>query len=80
MSTAALRYSGPLAEAQPSTKATGPKAAASGKSLLARFFDALIEARMRQAMRELAMHRHLIPENSADETGSAFTSDGRLAR
>jgi len=31
-------------------------------------------------MRELSMHRHLTPENSADETGSAFTSDGRLAR
>jgi hypothetical protein len=90
MSTAALRYSGPLAEAKSSTKvvapkatapkAIAPKAAASGKSLLARFFDALIEARMRQATRELAMHRHLIPENSAEETGSAFTSDGRLVR
>jgi hypothetical protein len=85
MSTAALRYSGPLAEAKSSTKtaapkATAPKAAASGKSLLARFFDALIEARMRQAMRELAMHRHLMPENSAEEAGSAFTSDGRLVR
>ena len=75
MSTAALRYPGPLAEAKSSTKP-----AASRKSLLARFFNALIEARMRQAMRELAMHRHLLPENSSEETGSAVTSDGRLVR
>ena len=80
MPTAALSYSAPLAEAKSSTKATAPHAAASGKSLLARFFDALIEARMRQAMRELAMHRHLMPENRAEEAGSAFTSDGRLVR
>jgi hypothetical protein len=59
MSTAALSYSGPQTEAKSSSKT-----AASGKGLLARFFDAMIEARMRQAMRELAMHRHLMPENS----------------
>jgi hypothetical protein len=64
MSTATLRYSGPLAEAKSSGNAAAPKAAASGKSLFARFYDALIEARMRQAMRELAMQRHLMPENS----------------
>ena len=75
MSTATLRYSGPLTEAKSSTQA-----AASGKSLLARFFDAMVEARMRQATRELAMHRHLLPENSPEKTGSAFTSDGRLVR
>jgi hypothetical protein len=57
MSSAALSYSGPLSEATSST-------AAPRKGLLARFYDALIEARMRQAMRELAMHRHLMPENS----------------
>jgi hypothetical protein len=74
MSTATLRYPGPLgeAEASPKTassktvspKTVSPKAAASGKGLFARFYDALIEARMRQAMRELALHRHLMPENS----------------
>jgi hypothetical protein len=64
MSTAALSYSGPLTEAKSSTKTAAPKAAASRKGLLARFYDALIEARMRQAMRELAMHRHLMPGNS----------------
>ena len=64
MSTAALSYSGPLTEAKSSAKAAAPQAAAARKSLLARFYDALVEARMRQAMRELAMHRHLLPESS----------------
>ena len=66
MSTAALSYSGPITEAKSSPKAAAPKTAAtaSRKGLLARFYDALIEARMRQAMRELAMHRHLMPEDS----------------
>src|SRR3954454_22651531 len=73
MSTATLRYSGPLTEAK-------SQPAAAGRSLLARVFDAMVEARMRQATRELAMHRHLLPENSAEKTGSAFTSDGRLVR
>ena len=83
-------YSGPLAEAESSTKiatskpaaskTAASKPAASAKSLLARFFDAMVEARMRQATRELAMHRHLLSENSAEEAGSAFTSDGRLVR
>jgi hypothetical protein len=64
MSTATLSYSGPLAEAKSSTKTAAPEAAVSGKGLFARFYDAMIEARMRQAMRELALHRHLLPENS----------------
>ena len=81
MSTAALSYSSPLTEPKSSAKpSAAPKAIASRKGLLARFFDAMVEARMRQAMRELAMHRHLLPENSAEKTGSAFTSDGRLVR
>jgi hypothetical protein len=77
MSTATLRYSGPLTETK-----TAAKTAASGsrKSLLARIFAAMIEARMRQATRELALHRHLLPENSPEAAGSAFTSDGRLVR
>jgi hypothetical protein len=32
------------------------------KSLLRRAYDALIEARMRRATREIAMHRHLLPK------------------
>jgi hypothetical protein len=31
------------------------------KSMLMRFFDAIAEARMRQAEREIALHRHLLP-------------------
>jgi hypothetical protein len=64
MSTAALSYSGPLTETKSSAKTASPAAAASRKRLLVRFYDALVEARMRQAMRELAMHRHLLPESS----------------
>ena len=78
MSTAT--YSGPLTGPESSANAKSSEAAASGKSLLARFFDAMVEARMRQATRELAMHRHLLPENSPEKTGSAFTNDGRLVR
>ena len=33
----------------------------SGKGFLARFYAALVKARMRAALREIAMHRHLIP-------------------
>src|SRR3954447_11486857 len=77
MSTATLRYSGPLAETKTAAR-TAP--AAPRKSLLARFVNAMIEARMRAAARELALHRHLLPENSPDTTDSAFTTDGRLVR
>ena len=34
---------------------------ASGRGLLARFLDALIEVQMKRAMREVRMHRHLLP-------------------
>ena len=68
MSTATLRLSTPLA---------GPvsKPARKRKSILARFYDALIEARMRQAMRELAMHRHLIPEDVLKKAGYSVSLD-----
>jgi hypothetical protein len=36
------------------------KAQPKGKGFFARFWDALIEARMQQARREIAMHRHLM--------------------
>jgi hypothetical protein len=39
----------------------------------ARLFDAMAEARMRQAMRELAMHRHLAPEDLLKKHGYAAT-------
>lgn len=68
MATATLRLSTPLTEARSKP----------GKSLFARFYDALIEARARQAMRELAMHRHLIPENIVKKAGytATLTNDG----
>jgi hypothetical protein len=43
------------------------------RGLLARFFDAMAEARMRQAVRELAMHRHLIPEDLLKKYGYSAT-------
>jgi len=39
------------------------------KSLFARAYAALIEARMRAAMRELAMHRHLVPQDVLKQAG-----------
>ena len=52
MTTATLRLSTPIAATR-----TAPR-----KSFLARFYDSFVEARMRAAMREIALHRHLIPE------------------
>ena len=43
--------------------------AAPAKSWFARFIDALIESRMRQARREIAKHVHLLPY-SLDERGN----------
>ena len=37
------------------------KSAPAGKSFFARAYAAFVEARMRQAEREIAMHRHLLP-------------------
>ena len=54
MTTATLRISTPLPEAR-----TAPR-----KGLLARFFDAMVEARMRQAMRET---RAAPPSHSAED-------------
>jgi hypothetical protein len=54
MATATLRLSAP----PPARTAT--ETARPSKGWLSRFYNALIEARMRQAMREIAMHRHLL--------------------
>ena len=43
------------------------------RRLLARFFDALMEARMRQALREIRHHRHLIPDHVLKEAGYEVT-------
>ena len=47
--TAQIAATSPAAKAQPK-----------GKGFFARLMDAMIEARMRQAYRELAMHQHLM--------------------
>ncbi|MGB9364915.1 MAG: hypothetical protein WCE79_02760 [Xanthobacteraceae bacterium] len=46
----------------------------------ARLFDAMAEARMRQAVRELAMHRDLVPEDLLKKYGYTATlnDDSRL--
>lgn len=67
MTTAALRISTPLPEAR-----TAPRSAttiAPKKGFFARLMTALTEARMRQAMREVARHQHMIPENMRKEMG-----------
>lgn len=70
MTAATLRLSTPIANAP-----TAPK-----KGLLARFYDALIEARMRHAMQEIAMHRHLVPDHLLKNSGYQVTlaNDGAL--
>ncbi len=53
---------------------------ASGKGLLARIFEGIIEARMRRAVREIAHHRcHLIPENLLKKYGYAATFESDRA-
>jgi hypothetical protein len=68
MTTATLRLSIPASAAR-----TAPR-----KGFLARFYDAFIEARMRAAMRELARHRHLIPEDVLKKAGytASASNDG----
>jgi hypothetical protein len=70
MTTATLRISTPIAEAR-----TAPK-----KGLFTRFVEAMMAARMRQAVRELERHRHLIPEHLLKSSGYDATvkNDGTL--
>lgn len=70
MTTATLHMPTALPEAR-----TEPK-----RGLLLRFLDAMIEARTRQAMREISMYRHLIPEHLVKGTGYQATvmNDGAL--
>jgi hypothetical protein len=48
-----------------------------GKGFFARFFESMMEARMNQARRELALHRHLLPADFeiASHKISARTED-----
>ena len=41
----------------------------SAEGLFSRIYTAIVEARMRAAMRELAMHRHLVPEDALKKGG-----------
>jgi hypothetical protein len=74
MATATLRLSTPLAPGE-AAAATAPR-----KGLFKRFMEAMMEARMRQAMRELEMHQHLVPQDIVEETGYKVTqtTDGAL--
>jgi hypothetical protein len=49
--------------------ATAKDATPAKKGFWARVLDALIEARMRQAEREIRLHRHLVPASQLDELG-----------
>ena len=60
MTTATLRISTSL----PETK-TAPK-----QGFWKRFYRALIAARMRQAQREILLHKHLVPENIRKDLGA----------
>ena len=64
MTTATLRIS-----AAPPRARTEPR-----KGMLARLFDAMAAARMRQAMRELQRHRHLIPPHLLKSAGYEATA------
>jgi len=70
MTTATLQLSTPLPEAGTTSR----------KGLFARFIDAMIEARMRQALREIAHHRHLVPDHMLEAAGYQTTlgNDGAL--
>jgi hypothetical protein len=70
MTTATLRLSTPLPKERAAPK----------KGLLTRFYEALIEARMRRAAREIAMRRHLMPDQLLKGSGdrATVTNDGAL--
>ncbi len=61
--------------AEPTARAARAKTAASGKSWFARFMDALIEARMQQARREIRIHAGVLPF-SLDERGNRLLKTG----
>jgi len=53
------------------------KAQPKGKGFFARFMDALVEARMRQARREIALHQHLVWKTDLDLVESKEQPFGR---
>lgn len=65
MTTVTLHHADPLSEA------SAPRG-----NWFRRFLTAMMEARLRQAERELAMHRHLVPQDVLKDAGySATQSD-----
>ena len=66
MATATLHLSAGLSTPKSAVSAAKSAASVAGsarKSLLRRVYDALIAARMRHAMQEIAMRRHLVPDD-----------------
>ena len=57
---AAITYGAATAATAATVSAAAP-AKSPSKSIWARLYDAFVEARMQQAMREVALHRHLLP-------------------
>jgi hypothetical protein len=58
------------------TFGAAPAAAGKRKSVFARLFDALIDARMQHARREISLHLHLLPDEVARQLRSEL---GRAA-
>ena len=52
-----------------------PAAKASG--VFKRFFDALVDARMKRALCEISRHAHLIPADALHKTGFKVTSTSK---
>ena len=61
--------------AEPASTAPRADAAAPRKKWFARFMDAMIEARMQQARREIRMHTGLLPY-TLDERGNRLVKTG----
>lgn len=59
----------------PAAEAAAPAKAAPRKRWYARLFDAMIEARMEQARREVARHMHFLPY-TLDEHGNRVIKTG----
>ncbi len=71
----AVTYDSGRAAATATATAGKREKAAPRKGFFARFMDALIEARMAQARREIALHINLLPY-SLDERGNRLVKTG----
>jgi len=57
-------------------KAKTAEKAVPAKGWFARFYDALVESRMRHAQREIAMHARLVRPYEFDERGNRLVKTG----